>query len=51
MFTLNEMDVHYITDKQGQKTAVILDINEFEDLLEDIEDLAAVADRHSRGVA
>ncbi len=35
----------YITNEAGEKTAVILPIDEFQELLEDIDDLAAVADR------
>jgi hypothetical protein len=40
-----ESEVQYITNPDGQKTAVILPIEEFRELLEDIEDLAAVAER------
>jgi len=35
----------YIVDEKGQKTAVILDINEYEELLEDLHDIAIVAER------
>jgi hypothetical protein len=34
----------YIVDKKGQKKSVILDIKEYEELLEDIESLALIAD-------
>ena len=34
----------YIVDKNGQKKSVILDIGEYEELLEDIESLALIAD-------
>ena len=34
----------YIIDKNGRKKAVILDIVEYEELLEDIESLALIAD-------
>jgi hypothetical protein len=40
-----ESEVQYITNPDGEKTAVILPIEEFRELLEDIEDLAAVAER------
>lgn len=40
-----ESAVQYITNTDGEKTAVILPIEEFRELLEDIEDLAAVAER------
>jgi len=35
----------YITDKKGRKTAVILPIEEYQDLLEDLEDLKVIAGR------
>jgi len=34
----------YIVDKKGRKKSVVLDIEEYEDLLEDIESLALIAD-------
>lgn len=37
--------LQYLTDEAGHKTAVILPIADYEQLLEDISDLAAVADR------
>ena len=42
MKTLKEK---YIVDRNGKKTEVILDINEYEELLEDLHDLATVAER------
>ena len=35
----------YITNDNGEKLSVVLSIQEFEDILEDIEDLAIVAQR------
>ncbi len=35
----------YITDDNGNRISVILSIKEFEELLEDLEDLARVAER------
>jgi len=35
----------YVTDKKGRKTAVIIPVDEYEELLEDIHDLAIIADR------
>lgn len=35
----------YVTDETGEQTAVILPIGAFRELLEDIEDLAAIAER------
>ena len=40
-----ESEVQYVTNPDGEKTAVIVPIAEFEELLEDVEDLAAVAER------
>jgi hypothetical protein len=38
--------VQYITDQKGKKTAVVLPISDYEKLLEDLDDLAVIADRH-----
>ncbi|NOZ59952.1 MAG: type II toxin-antitoxin system Phd/YefM family antitoxin [Euryarchaeota archaeon] len=35
----------YIVDSRGQKMAVILPIEEYEELLEDLHDLAVIAER------
>lgn len=35
----------YVTDEKGQKTAVIIPVEEYEELLEDIHDLAIIAER------
>ncbi len=35
----------FVTDNLGKKTAVILPISEYSELLEDLEDLAMVAER------
>jgi hypothetical protein len=37
--------VKYITDDRGERTAVALPIADYEKLLEDLEDLAVVAER------
>ncbi|MGD1917492.1 MAG: hypothetical protein ACFCAD_00595 [Pleurocapsa sp.] len=42
---IKELAINYITDEAGEKTAVILPIEQFESLLEDLEDLAVVAER------
>ncbi|MBC8463919.1 MAG: hypothetical protein H8D61_02965 [Deltaproteobacteria bacterium] len=34
----------YIVDKTGRKKSVVLDIKEYEEILEDIESLALIAD-------
>jgi hypothetical protein len=35
----------YLVDDSGKKTAVVLPIKEYEELLEDIHDLAVIAER------
>jgi hypothetical protein len=37
--------VKYITDGRGERTAVVLPIADYEKLLEDLDDLAVVAER------
>lgn len=39
------LNLQYITDNNGKKTAVIIPIDQFEELLEDIEDLQIIATR------
>jgi len=43
---VSELQVQYVTNESGKKTAVILPIEEFQELLEDLEDLAVLAERH-----
>lgn len=38
-------NVQYLTDESGQRTAVLLPISAYEKLLEDLDDLAVVAER------
>ena len=38
-------NAQFVTDQKGEKTSVILPIAEYEALLEDLEDLAVVAER------
>ena len=45
MLDVSKLEVQYVTNESGDKTAVILPINDFQELMEDIEDLAAVAER------
>jgi PHD/YefM family antitoxin component YafN of YafNO toxin-antitoxin module len=42
MSSLNEK---YVVDREGKKTAVILSLQEYRKLLEDLHDLAVVAER------
>ena len=37
----------FIVDEKGRKTAIILPIKEHEELLEDLEDLATIAERRN----
>jgi hypothetical protein len=39
--------LHYLTDEHGERTAVVLSIADYEKLLEDLDDLAAVAERRA----
>ena len=45
MIQIRELQAQYITDEAGKKTAIILPIEEFEELLEDLEDMALLAER------
>lgn len=45
MLDIKQLEVQYVTKQTGEKTGVIMPIAEFEELMEDIEDLAAVAER------
>jgi hypothetical protein len=38
--------VQYITNQRGKKTAVVMPISDYEKLMEDLDDLAVIADRH-----
>ena len=44
-----ESALQYVTDDTGEKTAVLLPIREYEALMEDLNDLAAIADRRDEG--
>ena len=37
--------LQYLIDQRGERTAVVLPISDYEKLMEDLEDLAAVAER------
>jgi len=37
--------LQYLTDDQGQRMAVVLPISDYEKLMEDLDDLAVVAER------
>ncbi|MGB3493636.1 MAG: hypothetical protein WBA57_12970 [Elainellaceae cyanobacterium] len=42
---MNSVREQYVVDAEGQKTAVLLSIEDYEQLLEDLHDLAIVAER------
>jgi len=39
------MSTQFIIDESGKKTAIILTVEDYEELLEDIHDLAIIAER------
>ena len=45
MLDIKKLKIEYVTSPEGEKTAVIVPIDNFDELMEDIEDLAAVAER------
>lgn len=49
---LNGMDqtLQYLTDERGGRTAVVLPIADYERLLEDLDDLAVIAERRDEPV-
>ena len=49
MQTLEKFNPQYVTDKAGRQTAVILPLGEYRELLEDLDDLAAIAERVDEG--
>ena len=45
MVDLKQLEVQYVTNQSGEKTAVILSLAKFRDLIGDLEDLAMAAER------
>lgn len=45
MIDINDLNPEFITDKEGNKKAVVLSISDFRELMEDLEDLAVIAER------
>ncbi len=37
--------IQYIVDEKGERTAVILPVGEYQEILEDLHDLAVIAER------
>lgn len=50
MLDIKKLEIEYVTNLAGKKTAVIVPIDNFEELMEDIDDLAAVAERREESV-
>ncbi|MEA1884114.1 MAG: hypothetical protein U9N62_06305 [Thermotogota bacterium] len=45
MLNIRDLNPQYITDSKGEKISVILSIDDFQELLEELEDLTAIAER------
>lgn len=45
MINIKKYRVKYITDKKGKKTEVIMKVKDFEELIEDLNDMAIIAER------
>mgnify|MGYP007059489970 CR=1 FL=1 len=45
MLSLEQLSVQYVTNADGEMNAVIVPLEQFQQLLEDLEDLAAVIAR------
>ena len=45
MINVKGLRLQYVTDASGTRVSVLLPVDQFEELMEDIEDLAAVAAR------
>lgn len=45
MAAIEKLHPQYITDEQGNRVSVVLPVAEYEELLEDIDALAAIAER------
>ncbi len=41
------MNTQFITDTEGKKVSVVIPINDYKDLMEDVADLASVAERRN----
>lgn len=45
MVDLKQLRIQYLTDDAGERVGVVLPLSDFEELVEDVEDLAIVAER------
>jgi hypothetical protein len=39
--------IQFVTDEKGERTAVVIPLDDYQQLLEDIQDLADIVDRRS----
>jgi PHD/YefM family antitoxin component YafN of YafNO toxin-antitoxin module len=42
---MKKIQTQYLTDESGQKIAVVIPLEEYEELLEDLHDIAVIAER------
>jgi|GEM_PF-563676 len=49
-FDIMKIESHYLVNENGQKMAVVIPIEEYEELLEDLHDLAIVAERRDEPI-
>jgi len=47
---MGKIHTQYLTDEKGKKTAVVIPVEEYEEILEDIHDLAVIAERRDEPV-
>ncbi len=45
MQSTKELNFQFVTNQSGKKTAVLLPLAEFEQIMEDLDDLAKIAER------
>jgi hypothetical protein len=48
---VDKIHPQYVTDGEGRRMAVILPIEEFDELIEDLDDLACIAERRDEPTA
>jgi len=47
MIRIQDLHPEYVIDERGNRKSVILPFSDFQELIEDIEDLAAIAERRN----
>ncbi len=50
MIKTKKINLRYVTNEKGKKTEVILKVKDFEEILEDLNDLAVIAERKNEKV-